>query len=338
MRQIELKMAQGEGILNSEPSDAFKVGFFHRADVDGIFSAAIFLTTHPSAKIFFTNYGKDETLRLCRLIKNIARESSVGRMVVADINLSDAVAADVVEAVRFAKSKRWKILWLDHHRWDPKVASSLRSVASMRIDTTRCASELVWSNLAPKNRTARKLAQIAHVIDLGIKQPGSGAMLTDLITCYNQVKRGDSKLVKLASQISQGILWTLNENDPWRVYVKVREKKIERLTDTMRVYRVRKLKIAIGMSDEALGSTKACGVILAKSNADIAISFNPTGKISLRRKEGVTVPLNKIAHAINPLGGGHEFAAGSFLPFRVRSKYDVEKARRTILNSIREVT
>ena len=30
------------------------VGFFHRADVDGVFSAAIFLTTHPQAKIFFT--------------------------------------------------------------------------------------------------------------------------------------------------------------------------------------------------------------------------------------------------------------------------------------------
>ena len=156
-------------MLPSRPSNNRYVGFFHRADVDGIFSAAIFLTTHPTAKIFFTNYGKDETLRMCRLIRKTARESSVGRMVVADINLSDAVASDVVEAVRFAKSKRWKILWLDHHRWDPKVASSLGSVASMEIDTTRCASELVWSNLAPKNRTARKLAKIAHVIDLGIK-------------------------------------------------------------------------------------------------------------------------------------------------------------------------
>jgi oligoribonuclease NrnB/cAMP/cGMP phosphodiesterase (DHH superfamily) len=314
------------------------VGFFHRADVDGVFSAAIFLTTHPQAKIFFTDYGNYETLRLCRLIKRVAMSGSVGRIVVADINLSDAAAANVIKAAGFAKSRHWSILWLDHHRWDPKVASALRKVAFLRIDTTKCGADLVWRHLANKNRTARRLAQIAHVIDLGKKQPGSGAMLTDIITCYKQLDTGDSKLTKLANQISRGTLWTLNENAPWQSYVKAREKKIERLTDTMRIYKIRKLRIAIGVGDEALGSSKACSVILAESGADIGIvAFTPTGKISLRRREHVTVPLNRLAHAINPLGGGHEFAAGSFLSFKVRSSDDARKARTTILSAIRRV-
>ncbi len=311
------------------------VGFFHRADVDGIFSAAIFLTTHPQAQVFFTNYGSDEIARMCRLVRSVSRSKRAGRIVVADIHLTEAVVEVVVEALEFAKSRGWRILWLDHHRWDPKVKLRLKTVASVEIDTRRCAADLVWSRTAYKNSTARSLAQIAHVIDLGKKGPGSGAMLTDIITHYNHEKNRDSKLVKLARQISQGTLWTLVENDPWRKYVKDRETKITSLIDNTRAYRVGKFQVAIGKSHETIGSSKACRTILEKSKADIGVMFTRRGRLSLRRKDGAAVPLNKIAEAINPMGGGHEFAAGSFLGFRVRSREDARKARRIILSAIR---
>lgn len=312
------------------------VGFFHRADVDGIFSAAIFLIARPKAKVFLTNYGNAETLRMCRLIDNVVRAKSHGRIVIADLNLSRAVLEPMMVALRLARLRGWKILWLDHHRWDPKVVSSLRKVAILHRDTKKCAAELVWSQLAYNDSIAHRLAQIAHVIDLGIKQPASGAMLTDIITCYNTMNRRDSRLIRLARQISKGILWTLNENDIWRGYVKTREGKIQGLIDSMRVYTVGKLKVAVGVADELIGSSKSCRTLIQEAKADIGITVTPTGKVSLRRKEGAKVHLNKIANAIDPLGGGHEFAAGSFVPFKVTSARNAGKARRIILAAIRK--
>lgn len=309
----------------------------HRQDIDGIFAAAIFLIKHPRARVYFTNYGKDEMRRLEEIIRSEAARRTRGLIVVSDFNLNESLAEGVVQGIEFATSRGWRFVYLDHHEWSPGLRKRVDSVAELVINKRKCASELVRERFARNSPVARSLADLAAWADFSKPGLGLGPPLGDLIAYYNYLKNGESKLVELARLLAKGAIWSVGLNADWRRFANEQKRAKRQLIESTRTFKVGRWKLALAEMADFLQTSTACQSVLEFSRADLVAVYTLSGKVSFRRREGNPTPLNDVARALNPAGGGHAFAAGSFLGRKVKDSRSALRAEREILAAFAKV-
>ncbi len=310
----------------------------HRQDIDGVFAAAIFLIRYPDAKVYFTNYGKGEMGRLEGIIRRGASRTASELMVISDFNLNEHVAGGVMQAIDYALSRKARFVYLDHHEWSPRLRRRMRSKVELIIYKRRCAAELVQRRFAGNSRLAHSLADLASWADFFKPGPGLGAPLGSLIAYYNYLEHGEARLIGLARLIAKGELWNVKYNEDWRRFAKLHSRANERLIQSAKVFTVGRAKIAIARMADLMHPSVACRSVLESTGADLVAAFTPSGRVSFRRKKGNRTPLHKVAMALHETGGGHAFAAGSYLGHAVRDRTGARRARRQIVIAFRKVS
>ena len=90
----------------------------HEADIDGIYSASVALMKFPGASLSFHNNGLDNFKKMFDYIKNESRKSTAGLVVISDLGINDdKVSALCMDSIQYLKSRKWSVIWVDHHPW-----------------------------------------------------------------------------------------------------------------------------------------------------------------------------------------------------------------------------
>ncbi len=294
----------------------------HKKDCDGLMSAAIYLKANPDAEVILIDYDENAISYLLKVFDDIILKDDSGSLVIADFVLLPIISQLIISKLSKLMKKGWQITWVDHHQWSEDIKEKISKIASIYIDSSYCASELMRKKFGKNDNTYDVLAKIGKDTDFHLGMYPISSLLTDIITFYNYLK-DDEKLRKLVYKFSQGILWDTEMNIDWRKYLMMKKNSINELESTISTKLINEYRISVGFSDELISYSEALDIIMKRDKSDLAIVVFKNGSLILRRKEGVNIPCNKVAEFFD--GGGHLFIAGGILPRELRKKYDKNK-------------
>lgn len=208
--------------------------------------------------------------------------------------------------------KRNNILayWCTHHTFAPDIALVVQQRikifdAPVIIGERLCSAEMVQRRLLPDDSIAKSLAIIARSVEFLTKENSQALNLNDLIAS------GFDKKILIQS-LSLGVAWS---DQYARVVTDYQEHKIKLLSECMKHFVVKNYvnaNFGFILADSLLSSADACQYILdSHNNIDVAVAIFRNGRISFRRKNGISAPLDIIAHLFD--GGGHPYASGGIL-------------------------
>ncbi|MGB9729378.1 MAG: DHH family phosphoesterase [Thermoprotei archaeon] len=306
--------------------------FSHRKDCDGIMSAAVYLRSNKETKVYFTNYGEEETFKMVKAMKEISYTSEHGNIIISDIGVNRSTSPIIIEELKELKQKGWNIIWVDHHQWPDDLKHEMSKYAKLIIDTSKCATEIMNITFC-NDEICNMLASIARDSDFHLNLYTITELLKDIIAYYNYLKN-DELLVQLAQKLAQGIFWDYTMQKEWEQYIIEKNDAIKKLSSNIITSTIKEYKIAIGFAHDLLASSDALDVIDQKTNADISIIVHEKGTLTIKRREGTNILCNKIAEYFN--GGGHQFIAGGRLPPEIISKSDRNEWLQYILAKIEE--
>lgn len=290
--------------------------FAHRVDLDGLMSASIYLRKNPDSYVGFVNYGRSNIEEFIRRLSSVGSECD--RVVIADFGLDEGNIDGVSKALSEVVSKGAEVFWLDHHVWNEETMSRIRSVG-VRLtkvpDRQACGAELVYQTFGSGDEYSRMLADMAASTDFHREIDDQTRVLASVVDHYNgmEVDVCDSKLLRTARMLSQGVLADSETYADYLEYRSKLEKAKTLLLDSVKNLEVKGYTVCIGFREPPLGSTLACDTIRQHFKCDIQIVVRGNN-VSIRRTNQ-NVDCSKVARELN--GGGHEYAAGGELEFRV---------------------
>jgi oligoribonuclease NrnB/cAMP/cGMP phosphodiesterase (DHH superfamily) len=295
-------------------------------------SAAVYLRSNKETKVYFTNYGEEETFKMVKAMKEISYTSEHGNIIISDIGVNRSTSPIIIEELKELKQKGWNIIWVDHHQWPDDLKHEMSKYAKLIIDTSKCATEIMNITFC-NDEICNMLASIARDSDFHLNLYTITELLKDIIAYYNYLKN-DELLVQLAQKLAQGIFWDYTMQKEWEQYIIEKNDAIKKLSSNIITSTIKEYKIAIGFAHDLLASSDALDVIDQKTNADISIIVHEKGTLTIKRREGTNILCNKIAEYFN--GGGHQFIAGGRLPPEIISKSDRNEWLQYILAKIEE--
>lgn len=287
-----------------------KVIFTHRKDVDGITCGAIFKRVFPSAEIYLLDYGEEETIQMISYMEKIVKNESDNLFVISDIGINKPVANMIFENFRKITNTGAKIYWLDHHIWPVEFAKSLSEFVFLKIDETKCASEIVAETFC-SDETCKVLSSIARDSDFKLSKYTITNLLDDIIAYFNYLHDYES-LKELATKLSKGILWDSNYQQMWEKYVNERNQEIEKLKRNFFKTEINSVPVAIALVNDIIPSAMAVNILLNEAKTELAIAVRDRGTLTIMRSKKSNIECNKIADHFG--GGGHPFIAGGKLP------------------------
>ena len=191
----------------------------HEADIDGMYSASVALIKYPGAHISFYNYGLDYLKRMFDYLKGEARKAVGGLAIISDLGINDGSVSQLcIDTIRYLKTRRWSIIWVDHHPWHRQSLASIRKLIKLYHDPTgkKCATEIMYERLMNKSKIAKQLKLIAHISDFMTDVKNHDSRVSELIHFYRS-SRSRQKLESLVRKASIGVLW---DHDMQLDYVK----------------------------------------------------------------------------------------------------------------------
>ncbi len=197
----------------------------HKKDCDGLMSAAIYLKANPDAEVILIDYDENAISYLLKVFDDIILKDDSGSLVIADFVLLPIISQLIISKLSKLMKKGWQITWVDHHQWSEDIKEKISKIASIYIDSSYCASELMRKKFGKNDNTYDVLAKIGKDTDFHLGMYPISSLLTDIITFYNYLK-DDEKLRKLVYKFSQGILWDTEMNIDWRKYLMMKKNSI----------------------------------------------------------------------------------------------------------------
>lgn len=303
----------------------------HDADVDGIFSLAIGLMKYPRAKTFLTGYGKENFKVMLEFINKSITSSDKNLMIISDLGMNDNYHERFLQTFRKIKG-RVKIIWIDHHNWLPKTEFDINREVELILDRsgTKCATELMYERFAAENQTALVLSKIAHTADFFINDQYLPP-LPEIIKYYNFFPDKQSLLYDVAKNASKGILWNVKMQKDYNEFSLLRDKAKKHVFENMKIRNICGFMVVFIKSSPYLQTSIFSEEVFKKTNSDIAIFYDDTKKISIRRGND-KISCSEIANNLFE-GGGHSFAAGAYIK---SGSNDVEEIIKEVQVSIRK--
>ena len=131
----------------------------HEADIDGMYSASVALIKYPGAHVSFYNYGLDYFKKMFDYLKDEAKKAVAGLVIISDLGINDdSVSQLCIDTIRYLKTRRWSIIWVDHHPWHRQSLTSIRKLIKLYHDSTgkKCATEIMYERLMNKSKIAKQ--------------------------------------------------------------------------------------------------------------------------------------------------------------------------------------
>jgi oligoribonuclease NrnB/cAMP/cGMP phosphodiesterase (DHH superfamily) len=306
----------------------------HDKDVDGIASAAIVwryaISKNLEHNLMLTDYGGfDQAFGKVAAMRN-------SLIVVTDLGMDEPAMNQAMPSISQAVSQGCRIVWLDHHLWDPVAIKSLLFLENnpvLKVNPEYCAAEITQKVLMPRDDISQELATIAHDTDFNLREIEAASALTDAVSVIRFSaldKREDitdalEPIVEaLAKKGIEGV-WD-NEHGRFRdtllqkqvaYYQKERLKKMKRALvghcdHSIQGRLVRIIEIPSGVTTTDLGTFLATEDNLELEGqklpvADLLITLSQGGMLGFRRGSE-DVLCNEAAKLFD--GGGHPYAAG----------------------------
>ena len=272
-------------------------------DLDGVGAAAILARSARlrggRASISVTG-ARGVYKAVLRELRHAAAEG--GLVVAADVSPGGrGAAAAVASGMRYGQ----RLLWLDHHVWEPGVVEELeRAGALVLIDRSRVTAEIAYlvSGLEG-DETAKTIVEVARADDSCTEDP------LGLAPKWRLVLRvlGPREAARAAEALARGDLWPDWADKLYREHSQRYYDEIRRLT-SVNTYEFEGLRIAVLTPPPR---ANACDVetIVEPPDADLLLVLYPRG-ISIRSLGRLRADC--IAKKLG--GGGHPKAAGAPRP------------------------
>lgn len=285
--------------------------FSHESDLDGLYSAAIGLLRYPQAMTIFLGYGAENFQKLGNFIYSATHYSQErGLIIIADLGLNDDLVETCSKMFSDVAKSGWKIMWVDHHPWSQQAIDAVKPFVEIVLDSSgsRCAADLMHETLLPDNALARKLAGMAHTMDFFTNDQYL-TPISELIRYYQAFPDFYDRLSELASKSAGGILWDVEMQDDYNVYVRLRDEAKVQVFAKMQVRPAGNFKVAYVQSSPYLQNSLFSKEVFARTNADLVMFYSTKGRVSIRRNNEA-ISCRDVASNL-PEGGGHAYAAGA---------------------------
>ena len=268
-------------------------------DVDGIASAAIALRRGArlvklSALSALPKILEDAVLA--------AEREGLDTVIVADLNPSPWQRTLIETSVDYAESAGIRIVWLDHHEWDPEVKRELGELGvELHLDTGRVTAELMAEYLRCDDPVCKRLAIMARDDDLFLNNDRLAVKWRRILRWYGWKVRYSA-----VRDWARGILWPAWVQPLWEQLSIEYDTLMEETLRNTRLFEVNGLKVlTVQAVSDKLHPGEIHSLITSRGlHADIYAIIYENG-VSLRSEH---IPLACIARHLG--GGGHEHAAG----------------------------
>ena len=285
----------------------------HEADIDGMYSASVALIKYPSAHVSFYNYGLDYFKKMFDYLKDEAKKAVGGLVIISDLGINDdSVSQLCIDTIRYLKTRRWSIFWVDHHPWHRQSLESIRKLIKLYHDPTgkKCATEIMYERLMNKSKIAKQLKLIAHISDFMTDVKNHDSRVSELIHFYRS-SRSRQKLESLVRKASIGVLWDHEMQLDYVKFAKLSDFQKSKSLNTLVIKKVNSFDVAFVFTYPLVQASLFANEIFSKMKIDLVMLFNKEGKVSIRRNTK-KISCNKVASFLVE-GGGHEFASGGRL-------------------------
>ena len=285
----------------------------HEADIDGMYSASVALIKYPSAHVSFYNYGLDYFKKMFDYLKDEAKKAVGGLVIISDLGINDdSVSQLCIDTIRYLKTRRWSIFWVDHHPWHRQSLESIRKLIKLYHDPTgkKCATEIMYDRLLNKSKIARQLKLIAHISDFMTDVKNYDSRVSELIHFYRS-SRSRQKLESLVRKASIGVLWDHEMQLDYVKFAKLSDFQKSKSLNTLVIKKVNSFDVAFVFTYPLVQASLFANEIFSKMKIDLVMLFNKEGKVSIRRNTK-KISCNEVASFLVE-GGGHEFASGGRL-------------------------
>jgi oligoribonuclease NrnB/cAMP/cGMP phosphodiesterase (DHH superfamily) len=285
----------------------------HEADIDGMYSASVALIKYPYAHLSFYNYGLNYFKKMFDYLKGEAKKAVGGLAIISDLGINDeSVSQLCIDTIRYLKTRRWSVIWVDHHPWHRQSLASIRKLIKLYHDSTgkKCATEIMYERLMNKTKIAKQLKIIAHISDFMTDVKNYDSRVSELIHFYRS-SRSRQKLESLARKASIGVLWDHEMQLDYIKFAKLSDFQKNKSINTLVVKKVNSFDVAFVFTYPLVQGSLFANEIFSKMKIDLVMLFNKEGKVSIRRNTN-KISCNKVASFLVE-GGGHEFASGGRL-------------------------
>lgn len=286
----------------------------HEADIDGMYSASVALIKYPNATVSFYNYGLDNFKRMFDNLKGEAKNTVGGLVIISDLGINDERVSQLcIDAIGYLKTRRWSIIWIDHHPWDRQSLALIRKLIKLYHDHTgkKCATEIMYERLMNKSKIAKQLKLIAHISDFMTDVKNHDSRVSELIHFYRNSSRSRQKLESLARKASIGVFWDHEMQFDYIKFAKLSDFQKSKSLSTLVIKKVDSFDVGFVFTYPLVQASLFANEIFSKIKVDLVMLFNKEGKVSIRRNTD-KISCNKVASFLVE-GGGHDFASGGKL-------------------------
>jgi oligoribonuclease NrnB/cAMP/cGMP phosphodiesterase (DHH superfamily) len=276
---------------------------YHSEDLDGIASAAIFLSAYPYGTVIGIEYGKPVPYQLLKKAETLF--------------ICDYCINPISKLFSFADMHDVDVVWIDHHATAiddyEKYLEQNEGVApikGLRQRTGKAACELTWEFIYP-NKPMPKAIELLGKYDTWRFEPGDGKLEFEYA-------------VSSLGLTPEDIIWDalLGERKDIVQKMKVQghhilRSVVKRDTDIVKKYGfiVDVDGINVLAVNELYLSSLVFGTDAVPGDVDVLLFYGYTGsgiKFSMRSRANSSIDVGELAKKLG--GGGHMHASGFFIP------------------------
>lgn len=320
----------------------------HRNDLDGISSAALMIRYAAKYRKLPFYVALKDYVDKEDMVDDIILRASDSEIFISDLSTNQSAINEIARRLEVLKKNRNKIYWMDHHQTTSKITGMLEKIADavdVRLDNFT-ASQVVYDRIYAKNGIndshAKMLSLLGRDADLMELKHKITPKLTAIIDYYNYIDAGSMfypNLVQLALSLAMPKIESdedelLDDAHLKQVayYESLKNSEIKKVLDAVEIFKAGKHSFALFNYTSLFSGSQISMYVLNANNVDASVGFNELGKGSVRRKNE-SIDCAEIASQFG--GGGHKFAAGFSLGFRVNSASGIARAKSVIKEKLK---
>jgi oligoribonuclease NrnB/cAMP/cGMP phosphodiesterase (DHH superfamily) len=301
----------------------------HSRDIDGIGSAALLRMKYgmPLRNLFFSGHSVEDLQESARGIAERAGRGAILFVTDMGVERNPKVKSAFLRIVKGINAKGGRVIWLDHHNWDPAAMDDISGLCGLAIigeNRSACATRLVYAVTGLRSAFVNKFVKLVNYDDFNLVPKGGwyermSEKYALSIDCFNASKSyaaSQRMLRHMAGVISSRSFTDTAIDAAARLFKRKNEERIARMLQDLHVIGGR---LAIGFAGGKVDANVACDRIRSQAGADMAVVvYVNEMTASARSGKG---DVRAIAQRF--MGGGHEHAAG----FPIPKKYDLRTAK-----------
>ncbi len=223
-------------------------------------------------------------------------------LIISDLGYQKGIETQV----RKAHAAGWNIRWFDHHKWtDEEKEKVAPFVENVTVDTTRCATGVLYHALQPEMPNAEEVARVVCDYDLW-KHTDPRSAILGIVTSAN----GNLKFIR--DKLAKGIIV---DDEVQKIFDTIEREKNTCIKKSLRAAKIHEGKYKIVIMPSYGYPSETAADVRKQLGSDIELLVFDNGKFSIRSVPEIS---HLIAREFN--GGGHPNASGGNLGYGWKEK------------------